>query len=85
MKEKCIAITQKQIIMKIIMWWWESYKTSTRIWKDSRGMVLGSPSASQARIGFQSLFLTYPGPIYCAIRILGAQVTWARSQLFHES
>ena len=48
-KDDCIAIIQKQIIMKIIIWWQESYKTSKRIWKDSRGMVLASPSASQTR------------------------------------
>ena len=35
--------------MKIIIWWRESYKTSMRIRKDSRGMVLASPTASQAR------------------------------------
>ena len=44
MKDKCIAIIQKQIIMKIKIWWRESYKTLTRIWKNSRGMVLASPS-----------------------------------------
>ena len=38
---------QKPIIMKIIIWWQESYKTSTWIWKDSCGMVLASPSATQ--------------------------------------
>ena len=32
MNGKYIAIIQKQIII----WWRESYKTSTRIWKDSR-------------------------------------------------
>ena len=35
MKDKCIAIIQKQIIMKIKIWWRESYKTLTRIWKNS--------------------------------------------------
>ena len=44
MKDKCIAIIQKQIIMKIKIWWRESYKTLTRIWKNSRGMVLASTS-----------------------------------------
>ena len=47
-KDKCIAIIQKQIDMKII-WWQESYKTSTRIWKDSRGMILVSPNTTQTR------------------------------------
>ena len=37
MKDECIAIIQKQIIMKIIIWCWESYKTLTQIWKDSHG------------------------------------------------
>ena len=40
---------QKQIIMKITIWWQESYKTSTRIWKDSCNMVLVSASNSQTR------------------------------------
>ena len=43
MKDKCIAIIQTQIKRK----WWESFETSTQIWKDSRGMVFASPSASQ--------------------------------------
>ena len=33
MKDKCIAIIQKQIIMKIIIWWQEFHKTVMRIWK----------------------------------------------------
>ena len=49
MKGKYIAIIQKQIIMKIIIWWQGSYKTSTRIWKDSREMVLANLIASQIR------------------------------------
>ena len=49
MKYKCITIIQKQIIMKIIIWWQENYQTSMRIWKDSHGMVLVSPSMSQTR------------------------------------
>ena len=49
MKDKCIAIIQKQIIMKIINWWRESYKTWTQIWKYSRKIVLASPSTSQTR------------------------------------
>ena len=48
MKDKCIAVIQKQIIMKIIIWWQDSYNNSTRIWKDSSGMVLASPRAAQA-------------------------------------
>ena len=32
MKNKYIAIIQKQILMKIIIWWRASYKTLTRIW-----------------------------------------------------
>ena len=46
MKDKCIAIIQKQIIIKIIIWWRESYKTLMQIWKDSCGMVLVSPSVT---------------------------------------
>ena len=46
-KDKCIAIIQKQIITKIIIRWQESYKTSTWIWKDSRRMVLVSCSVIQ--------------------------------------
>ena len=42
-KDKCIAIIQKQIITKIIIRWQESYKTSTWIWKDSRRMVFQTP------------------------------------------
>ena len=49
MKDKYIAIIQNQIIMKIIIWSQEFYKTLTWIWKDSRGMVLASSSASQTR------------------------------------
>ena len=49
MKDKCITIIEKQIIMKIINWWQESYKTLTQIWKDSCGMVLTSPTMSQTR------------------------------------
>ena len=52
MKDKCIAIIQKQIIMKIKIWWRESYKTLTRIWKNSRGMVLASPSG--VALGFKA-------------------------------
>ena len=47
MKDKCIAITQQQIIMKINSWCQKSYKTLRRIWKDSRGMVLASLGVSQ--------------------------------------
>ena len=43
MRGKFIAIVRKQIIMKIIIWWQESHKTLTLIWKDFCGMVLGSP------------------------------------------
>ena len=35
--------------MKIFIWWSESYKTSMRIWKDTRGMILARLSESQAR------------------------------------
>ena len=49
MKNECTAITQKQIIMKIIIWWREPYKKLTQIWKDFHEMVLTSPSASQTR------------------------------------
>ena len=49
MKDKCTAIIQKQIIMKTIIWWGESCKTSTQIYKDSHGMVLASPNVSQTR------------------------------------
>ena len=41
-----IAIIQKQIIIKIFIWWRESCKISTQIWKDSHGLVLVSPSVS---------------------------------------
>ena len=43
MKDKCIAIIQKQIILKI------NYfdNSSMQIWEDFHGMVLASPSASQ--------------------------------------
>ena len=47
MKDKCIAIIQKQVIIKTTILWLESYKTLTQIWKDSPGMVLGIPSTSQ--------------------------------------
>ena len=43
MKDKCITIIQKQIIMKLLFddEVLASFKTSTRIWKDSAGgMVL---------------------------------------------
>ena len=33
MNDKGIAVIQKQNIMKIIIWWQESYKILTRIWK----------------------------------------------------
>ena len=36
-----------KINMKIIIWWQESYKILTQIWKDSCGIVLASPSGSQ--------------------------------------
>ena len=49
MKGKCIVINQKQIIMKIIIWWQESYKTLMWIWKDSCEMVLASSSVGQTR------------------------------------
>ena len=47
MKDKCTAIIQKKIILKITIWRQESYKTSMQIWKDYHGMVLASPSESQ--------------------------------------
>ena len=46
MKDKCIAIIQKQI-MKVIIWNQEPYNTLMGFWKDSHGMVLASPSPSQ--------------------------------------
>ena len=49
MRDNGIAIIQKQNIAKMIIWRRDSYKTSTQIWKDSREMVLASPSASQTR------------------------------------
>ena len=49
MKDKCIVINQKQIIMKIVIWWQESYKTLMWIWKDSCEMVLASSSVGQTR------------------------------------
>ena len=49
-KDKCISNIQKKIIMKIIIWLRESYKTLTWIW-----MVLAGPSVSQTCVGFQSL------------------------------
>ena len=57
MKDKCIAIIQKQIILKITIWWREFYKISMRIWNDSRRMVLASPSVSQTSLmaNFKSL------------------------------
>ena len=45
MKDTCIAIIQKQIILKIIIW--ESYKTLMQIWKDFCRMILASPSEGQ--------------------------------------
>ena len=60
MKDKCTAIIQKGIITKIIFWWQESDKTSTKIWKDPHGMVLASPSMSQT----QRLTLDFKECIY---------------------
>ena len=43
MKDKCIAIIQKQIILKIN--YFDNF--SIQIWEDFHGMILASPSASQ--------------------------------------
>ena len=57
MKDKCIAIIQKQVIMKTIIWSLESYKTLTQIWKDSWNGFGDTQheSDSQIHVRFQSL------------------------------
>ena len=58
MKDKCIAIIQKQMIVKIIIWWRESWRTSMQVWKDSCGwfwQVLAQVSLTETCVGFQSL------------------------------
>ena len=52
MEDKCIAIIQKQINMKILIWWQGSYKTLTQIWKT---LMEWSLSMSQT-YGFTSDF-----------------------------
>ena len=62
MKDNCIAIIQKQISMKIIIWWRESHKTSMRTWNDSPGMILASPYCKQGLqtcVKFCSLVLIF--------------------------
>ena len=62
MKDNCIAIIQKQVSMKIIIWWRESHKTSMRTWNDSPGMILASPYCKQGLqtcVKFCSLVLIF--------------------------
>ena len=69
MKDKCIAIVQKQIIMKVFIWWRESYKTLTRIWKDSWNCfarVLARGSFGRVRLA-ESRRISKPTYIYTCI------------------